>query len=627
MKDGKRNAARPSPRARWFAASAAIILLVAALVRIVYIVQLQRADIGAVLPLDMRFFRDLAAGLAAGAGPPGGVFTFNPLYPAVLALIFRLFGEGLLAPRVIQALLGLATIALLFAAGRMLAGRGGPRDPDGRLVGVLAAAIAVLYPQLLVYEGSLLATTLVTFFLTTAFVLGLAVARALDGAAGGGLRLAALAALLGLVIGAGALGRPNLFLVLAPLVPAWLFLRAGARRARLRLALACALGIAAALAPPTIYNAARSGRFVPVSAHGGINFYIGNGPAATGIYRPPPGMREDMRGLIEDAAAAASAAAGRELGAAEVSAYWSRLARERIALDPWGWLRLLARKFALYWNGIEFGDIVDGGMYAEQCPVLRLLPVRFALISPLAMAGALMLAARSRERALYLVFLAASLAAVVLFYFNSRYRMPSVPLLILSAAWLIAWLVRAAGRRDWKRVAAGIMAAILCHGFVSGREMIVVNRSAGHTFMGNHYMSAGEREKALAAFGEALRIEPESPLTRINYARALRLAGDREGAREHYAAAWRLDRDFPKLALEYGSLLEELGERREAQRLYYAAWESTRRYDRILACKLLSRAAYAEGRIDEAGMWIERALEIAPGDEELMQLRERLAIP
>ena len=73
---------------------------------------------------------------------------------------------------------------------------------------------------------------------------------------------------------------------------------------------------------------------------------------------------------------------------AEVSAYWSGRARERIITDPGGWLLLLGRKFLLFWNGGELGDIVDIELMRQECPVFRLLIVRFAIISTLAFAGA-----------------------------------------------------------------------------------------------------------------------------------------------------------------------------------------------------------------------------------------------
>lgn len=637
---------RSDAASRHVRAALAAILIAAAAVRVVWLVQLQGAEIGRILPLDMRFYRDVAAGIASGGGiggGAGGALTFNPLYPAVLAVLFRIFGEGLLAPRILQSLLGLGTILLIYSAARELAGglAGGDRGglgaakagaacPDPRLAGVLAAAVALLYPQLILYEGALLATAVVVFLFAASLYAAAAISRAIDrDPPAGGRRLPWAALAMGLLLGAGALGRPNLFLLLAPLATIWLFLRAGGRRAggrlrALRIALPCAAGIAIALAPSAVYNAVRTGRFVPVTAHGGINFYIGNGPSANGLYRPPEGMRDDMRGLVEDASAEAMRATGREMDAAEVSGYWSALARERIVADPLGWLRVLGRKFLFYWNGTEYGDILDQQIFTENVPVMRLMPLPFAVISPLSFAGVLLLVWRSRDRALVAVFLAASLASVMLFYFNSRYRMPTMPLLIAASGAMLAWIARAARNLDWRRLVAAVAVIVLWYVLVASTDLIVVNRSAVYTFLGNHYMSEGEREKGLEAFSRALELDPREVGATINYARALRVTGDREGALAQYERAWRLDPRYPRLAVEYGSLLEEEGRREEARRFYLAAWESERTADRVLACKHLSRSAYAEGRIDEAIEWIERGLEVEPGDRSLVDLLNRL---
>jgi tetratricopeptide (TPR) repeat protein len=202
--------------------------------------------------------------------------------------------------------------------------------------------------------------------------------------------------------------------------------------------------------------------------------------------------------------------------------------------------------------------------------------------------------------------------------------MPSMPLLIVAAGVLPAWGIGAARKRRWKRLAAVVAVAALWAGLVAGREMIVVNRSAVYTFLGNHYMSEGERYKGLKAFTRAHELDPDGVGTTINYARALRVNGMTDEALEQYERAWRMDPGFPHLAVEYGSLLEEAGQREEARRFYLAAWESGRDADRVLACKHLARAAYAEGKIDEAIGWIERGLDVAPGDESLIDLLNRL---
>jgi Tfp pilus assembly protein PilF len=612
------------------------ILAAAAAIRITFLIQLSGSDLGEILPLDMRFYHDLGSALASGSGLPPGGLTFNPLYPCFLVIVFRIFGDGLLAPRIIQALAGIMTIWLIFVSARLLAGRSNEDSPGdesrnrsrGDIAGIAAAALALLYPQLLLYEGSLLATSLVTLIMAASFCTVLKMSSVLRD---GEMRicrrtvpLAAAAVFLGILAGAGIMGRPNIFLFLAPLLAAWLFVISGRGRKRWKLTLLYIAGLIVILAPASIYNASRAGTLAPVSSHGGINLYVGNMRGARGLYNPPEGMRRDMRGLIEDSRAVAERASGGKLSDAEVSAFWSARTRERIVTDTGGWLILLGRKFLLFWNGGELGDIVDIELMRQECPVFKVLIVRFALISTLALAGMILVIMFSSGRWPFMIFLASSMAAIVLFYFNTRYRLPSVPVLAVSAGYFIAWTCEKISERRWQELAVAAVSAMFFFVAVSGKEMFEVNRSATYTFLGNHYMSSGEEEKAMVSFSEALRLDPESVENRINFARALSRAGEKDRAREYYELAWEAAPDFPRLALEYGYLLDELGMRAEAWKLYNHAWNSGRKNEMIVACKLLSRIAYAEGDGAAAIMWIRRALELVPGDEELLDLLQRI---
>jgi len=606
-----------------------IILLLGLIVRIVYYVQLGSSDLGDLTSLDQQFYRELAAGLAAGGGLPAGALTFNPLYPLFLGLVFRLFGDGFAAPRLLQMAIGLLTIYLVYIAGRMLAPADGRRRPVYASTGLIAAAMMLLYPHPLLYEGSLLATTLVTFCLIASLGLALSLDRDLQGAGSIRLRSArvphwAAAMLLGVIIGVGVLGRPNLFLLLAAAVPVWLFFRAGERLTGLRLACAAIAGAALLVVPPIVYNTAQTGRFVPVTAHGGINFYVGNRPDARPVYKPPEWMRRDMRGAIQDSKMRAEQELGRSLDFAEASNYWFRITLDEIAASPGRWMLLLAGKLRVFWNGVEVPDVIDISFYRRQCPVLGFLFLPFAVISPLALCGLVVLARRGKNRSIVFLYVGVSLASVLMAFVSSRYRMPSIPVLILCAALYVSWTVGElrAGRRRWAIAGLGLFALLLLA--VGTPELVVVNHSATYTFMGNHYMQIKEEEKAEEAFAEAYRLDSESVENRINYARVLRIRGDDERSLELYASAFAADPDFSKLAIEYGVLLVRRGRRDEAERLFLYAYSLRRRDDRVLACTYLSRLAYAEGRLDDAVSWIRKGLEIRPGDRDMVNWLNRI---
>ncbi len=599
-----------------------LILIAGVVFRVVYMVQLDRADIGDVLPLDMIFYKELAGRIAAGDGLSGQAISFNPLYPFILSAIVRIFGNDLIWTRMIQSIVGLATIYLLFISGRFLGRRRDGDRSDGAATGLIAAATGLLYPQFLLYEGSLLATTFVTFITTASFTLALFIDADLQDRSriilfSRAVPIGIAAFFLGILLGGGVLGRPNLFFILILLLPLWFSIRGVERVRGVRLALYCIAGIVIMLLPPVIHNAVQTGEFVPVTTHGGINFYIGNRPESTGIYDPPEGMRSDMRGLVEDAERIAEREVGRDMSPAEVSDYWFGRSREWVFTEPGAFLRLLARKFVLFWNGTEVSDIIEISIFKKECGVLRFLFVPFSFISILAFPGFCILFYIRRNRGVSLIFLSAALASIMFFYINARYRIPSVPVLIVMAALSITSLAGWIRRGKWRYVAILLAVSITVMFSMAGRKLVVVDKSAAYTFAGNHYMKTGEFAKGEDAFAQAYKMAPGLVMTNINYGRVLLKRGETGRARDLYSSAFEIDPAFPLLAIEYGSLLEQIGMKDDAVKAFLYAFELDRRRDRILACQFLSRIEYEKGRLDKAIDWIRKGLDLIPGDKKL----------
>lgn len=606
----------------------AAVLALGLIVRIVFLVQLERSGLGDVLSLDSRLYYDVAHGISTGGTLPPGALTFNPLYPVFLAAMFRLFGEGLVAPRIVQLAAGLLTVMLVYAAGLRLVE--GPRK--GRLSGeataIIAAATAVLYGQFVLYEGMILASAFEVFFLAASFVLALALDDDLGGERpvrlgtrhvppwGSGL-------LLGALCGAGALGRPNLFLLLIASLPVWLYLRNRRQHRGLVPALSFLVGAAIILAPPVVYDAARTGRLVPITTHGGINFYVGNGPGSTGVFLPPADMRANTSGFMEDAKAKAEAETGRSMTEPEVSRYYFRKTLSYIGASPGAWLALLGRKLLLFF-GQDVSDMPSAFFYEQSCSVLKLLRVPFALIAPLGLCGLVVLFRSGRNRGVVSVFLACALASVLLFYVNVRYRLPAVPVLILTASLAVAWGAREISRKRFTRVAGMAAAALAIFFLVSHRTFVTVSHSASYAFLGNYYLEHKDQTKAAEAFAEAYRLDPNKVEAIVNYARILRKEGRVQESADLYARAYGESPRFPLLAIEYGMTLGHLGRGDEAKKLYLEAASAREPQERALACRLLAQAAIAEGNRNEALLWVKRALEIVPGEPQLTAMLNQL---
>src|SRR6185503_13572484 len=141
----------------------------------------------------------------------------------------------------------------------------------GDAAGLATAALALLYHPALFFASRPLGEPLA--------LLLMAAALALAPREGGGSGLAA-----GFVAGLASLARPNLL----PVAAAWAAADVGRRRAA-RAGLLIA-GVAAAVLPAAWHNYVASGRLVPVSANGGVVFWLGNAPGAVGVYTPVNGF-------------------------------------------------------------------------------------------------------------------------------------------------------------------------------------------------------------------------------------------------------------------------------------------------------------------------------------------------
>jgi len=174
---------------------------------------------------------------------------YPPLFPALLAIPARLGVHSVDGQRIFVALVGTVTVVLIGLLGRRV---------GGRRVGLIAAALAALYPMLFQSEATLMADALYVPLVVTTLLLAY---RAHDKPT-----LARYAAL-GVAIGLATLTRAE-GLLLGVVVTIGCALAAGAPLATRVLRTAVAIGVALlVIAPWTIRNAVRFHAFVPVSTN------------------------------------------------------------------------------------------------------------------------------------------------------------------------------------------------------------------------------------------------------------------------------------------------------------------------------------------------------------------------
>jgi len=404
----------------------ALLLLAGALaLRVAWVLAVQRRGLAF---NDTSFYHQTALQLADGAGYSWlgePTARWPPVFPALLGLVYWLFGAEPVAGELLNALLGAIAVPLVYLCARRMHGR-----PEA----IVAGALLAVFPGQVFMTDVLLAETLYTTLVVAVLALCLVLPPG---------RWWSWAAV-GLAIGVAAQTRgEGLVLVLFPLATWW-------RPAPRQLA-ALALGLVLVVGGWTARNAVQMDAFVPVSTNGAQTFWSGHNPSAHGgpTYAvgertvtgadpdAPPRVKE-----IEDAAALRSEALdwmlanpGREALLVPLKLGWL-LRGDSTALFQWVLPGAAGEPEAMSNDlAVPLGAVADAFFYG-----LLALTVLAALA-----------AWRSRpvpppERALWLLIAASLVLYGFVLYGNYRYRMPLEPAMILLAAPL---LTRTILGRQW----------------------------------------------------------------------------------------------------------------------------------------------------------------------------------
>jgi 4-amino-4-deoxy-L-arabinose transferase-like glycosyltransferase len=397
-----------------------------------------------------------------------------PLYPALVAGVYRLFGiDNFQAVRLFQAILSMVNVVLIYRLGRSL---------FSHRVGLWAAGLYCFYPSLLIYNNLLLTEVLFTFLLCGFCAL---VIRALQNDS--------LPALVGaaVVMGLATLTRSVLWLF-PPVLAVFLLLTfRGTWRRRLVAVVAFVAAFAVTMAPWAVRNTRLQKTFIVVDVMGGRNLMMGN-YEHTPLYRSwatidqlpweqswfhdvitscPPEVLE-TQGKIDKAAMGQ--------GVKFIAAHPALTAQRTVV------------KFFDFW-GLE-RELVAGGQrgYFGAIPGAVLLALTLAVCGAYVFVlfagvfGAALAPPADRRLHLFLLLLVAFVCGLhALAFGHSRYHLPLIPLLTLYAASAVTqrraiW----ERRRNWRFWLAGGACAVFVAGWVwmivavDGEHILKLLRSA-----------------------------------------------------------------------------------------------------------------------------------------------------
>jgi tetratricopeptide (TPR) repeat protein len=590
------------------------VFAVVFLVRLVALIRLTSSPLLLPTGSDMQFYDEWAKQILHGHWTDHQAFYGLPLYPFLLAALYATFGYGPFVPGLFQAGFEAGTAVLIYKITvRTMTSRSGPVPKAPNLVGAGAALAWCFFVPAQAYSAILMPTAgaVFVFWLLVWQILAkpdrLSWRRCLG---------------CGVLIGFAAMGVATaLFLIPLFLLAIVLRGEAKARTASRLGAIGLLLGgVLVGTSPCWIHNCFIARDPVFLSAHGGINFWLGNNPGATG-YPRFPGLHAGQGQMLRDSIDQAEAAAGRRLQRAEVSKYWSGKARDYIAVQPTSFLKLLARKTGNFWNAFEYDDLGVVAVIREHGLIFPGL--RFALAAVLGLSGALFSWRRFPDSRWIVAAIVLQFLAILPIFVTERYRLAVVPgLLVLAALGL---------ERLWDRLAfwnyggatlqLGVVA--LSAWFVtlprddpslwaldaynSGRFALETNSLplAEHYLRRAHTLVPENAETNLA-LGNLRLAQGDSPAARMSYEAVLKIDPKHKGALNNLGVL-ALNENHPVEAASYFQRALAL-EPRNAKTHY-----------------LLAKAFDLAGNRADARTEAARAVELDPAQPEFKALQDQLA--
>jgi hypothetical protein len=560
---------------------------------------------------DMHFYDDWAQKVVGGQLTDHHAFYGLPGYAYLLAGLYKLCGYGPYVPELLQALLDAGTALLLYKISVALAPQ--PNGRRGQIAGLMAAAAWAFCVPAQTYAAVLMPTA--WFIFVFWFILWRIIKsqRAPDWWE---------ALLLGLLVGLTATVIATILFLIPLLVCAIGLKPAIPARSHFRI-IGCTLvllGIAIGTSPCWLHNYFIARDRVFLSAHSGINFWIGNNPDANGYPRFPPGLRAGQAAMLRDSIDVAESVAGHPLKRGEVSQYWSAKARDYIADHPLAWLRLLGLKLRNFWSAFQYDDLSIITNMREQGVTFP--GIYFGLLAALALPAMILMwnTARLGRWITGAIFL--QMLALLPVFTTERYRLPIVPGLAVFAAFGLVTLFSNLAAGNVRPVLSYAMLLMVSTLFVSwpqrGLSLWALDAyNSGWQALESGNLSLAERKLELARAYVPDNAETNFALGNLKLAQ-----NDTSAASSLYLTTLRLDPRHRGAINNLGVLALEKGQPEVAEQRFREALAIDGRNPKTHF--LLAKTLITKGQTESARVEVDRAISLAPNQIEFRLLKQQL---
>ena len=571
---------------------------------------------------DMRFYDDWAQRILRGEFTDHLAFFGLPLYPYLLAFFYKVLGYTPFIPALLQTIADAVTATLIYQISVTVFGPRPEAAPFlrrhcGRIVGVTAAVAWAWFVPAQAFSLAVMPTALAVtvFWSVIAWII-----RSPNRPR------AAWSFAVGSLVGLAATAVATMLFAL-PLLLTAIFLKPGRASksssswlSRFGAAALLLVGAGIGTAPCWVHNHFVARDPVFLSAHSGINFWIGNNPASKGYPNFPAGMRAEQASMLQDSTTLAEAEMGRALRRSEVSAFWSAKAKAYIAANPGAWVRLLWQKTLNFWNAFEYDDL---GVITKLRHAGVIWPgLHFGVAAALALPGVFLAMRAFPASGWILAGILTQMISVLPVFVTERYRLAAVPGLLIFACFGLWRLAESCSVRRLSTIALYFVVLAAGTAFVSIPRTDPGLWALTAFTSGRQALDSGDLARAEQELQRARAYVPDTPET--NFALGnLRLAqGKRAEAKPFYEVTLRLNpkhkgalNNLALVALEENQPAQALGHLQRA--LEQPPLEAKTFY-------LLAKAHLALGDFQNARLAIGRAIQRDRDRAEYRQLLEEI---
>ncbi len=536
------------------------IFCCALLVRLIFLAENRNDPFFHYRGIDAQQYHEMAVDFLEGTWPDGVVFSWPPLYPLFLGLLYKTIGQNATIVKMLQAVLGSISCVLVYFIARFIF--------NGLFVPLAAAIICCFCGTLIYFDCQLLSGNL-DVLLELLIILSLLFASRRS-------RLIFWGAA-GMFVGLSAINRGAMLLFL-PVILFWMYM---VRRYRWGIdgqspgpthwqtAVALLLPAVLVIAPVVLHNVRhdkvladnKPGHisfkgfvetgFLPIAYNLGINFYLGNHWELRKVNNINHPEHFIYFHRINDE----PAQKGIEAPFAQ-SRFLVRQTLKHILEKPSDFIKIMSLKAFHLFNGVEIprnANIYAFRRYSVVLSILlwkKIIAFPSGLIIPLGLVGIFLCRDSWRKHFLLLSCLAVQYLFILAFFVTARYRLPTIPLLAVYAVFALEAFIRYVKEGPKRKliVPLVLLAALLlfCNSFPGKIE--TEHGYSEHSNLGNALLEKGDIEGAILHYKEALRLAPEYTEANVRLANVLSDKGNLNQAAALYEKALQYMTDCNRIS-------------------------------------------------------------------------------